>query len=275
MSIEMIHGNALEILPKIKRKYDVCITDPPYSAAFIGKLYEKLKKYQESVSLNKKRNINNWNWGGIPGAWTSNFYKTNEEFEFFTKTWMSQVFNLLPSGGFFACFGSNLLSHVNINIGISSGFELRDVLLWKYSSSYSKGYSLKRITNNQEDSYFKTLTAPSYETIFLFQKPTDGNIINNWEKHRTGFLNTKIIPNNIIEIPKVSKKEKENNPHYSIKPLKLMEILTTGLCAKSVLDPFMGSSPLSIVCLNHKIDYLGIELEKEFYDFATNRIKNA
>lgn len=248
--------------------FDICITDPPYSAAFVGKLYKLFKKHKSIDSLRKKDSTsNNWNWGGIPGNWSEMFYKTNREFEEFTLTWMSQIFRVIKPGSFLVFFGTQKLCHININLGLSAGFILRDVWIWKYKYGYSKGTSDK---NNKK---LKTLVANSYEPIFILQKPIiENTFIKNKSKYGTGFIDTSEIVSNILEVDKPSKLERQGNPHYSQKPLKLLEKLCLGFKPGSIIDPFMGTSPLGEVSANLSIDYTGIEIEKSFFDFAKERL---
>ena len=39
-----------------------------------------------------------------------------------------------------------------------------------------------------------------------------------------------------------------------------------------VLDPFMGSGTTAISCVDHKRNYLGVELHQEYIDMAEDRI---
>jgi site-specific DNA-methyltransferase (adenine-specific) len=75
---------------------------------------------------------------------------------------------------------------------------------------------------------------------------------------------------------KVSKKERgEGNIHPTVKPLKLMEYLCTMTKTPTggkVLDPFMGSGTTGIACKNTGRDFIGIELDKTYYDIANKRI---
>ena len=75
---------------------------------------------------------------------------------------------------------------------------------------------------------------------------------------------------------KVSKKERgEGNIHPTVKPLKLMEYLCTMTKTPTggkVLDPFMGSGTTGIACKNTGRDFIGIELDKTYYDIANRRI---
>jgi site-specific DNA-methyltransferase (adenine-specific) len=75
---------------------------------------------------------------------------------------------------------------------------------------------------------------------------------------------------------KASKKERgEGNTHPTVKPLSLIKYLITlvtpheGIC----LDPFMGSGTTAIACINTKRNYIGFELDKDYYKVAKERIE--
>lgn len=69
---------------------------------------------------------------------------------------------------------------------------------------------------------------------------------------------------------------KEKHLHPTQKPLKLMRRL---ICASSnegdiVLDPFSGVGSTQISCIQLNRHYIGIELDKDYYQIGINRIKN-
>ncbi len=269
----ILHGDSLKLLPTLnKESFDLCLTDPPYSAAWIGSLYEKLKQYQSKACLNKSREKNTWSCFGVPGAWSDYFYKSNDEYEQFTNTWVKEVSSLLKPGSFFLMFGCSKLIPINSQIVEKHDFKLVDILIWKYQATFSRGYSLKKISNNESDKNLRTTIAPNYEPILLFKKNSKDNTILTYEKYGTGFIDNSILSSNILEVNKPSKSEKANNPHYSIKPEQLIEKLLKGFNPKNVLDPFMGSGTIGAICKNLKIDYTGIELEEDFFSFAKGRI---
>ena len=77
---------------------------------------------------------------------------------------------------------------------------------------------------------------------------------------------------------KASKKEKgKDNPHPTVKPIKLMEYLVKLISPKGslVLDPFMGSGTTGIAALNLGRRFIGIEKEPEYFEVAKKRIENA
>jgi len=64
--------------------------------------------------------------------------------------------------------------------------------------------------------------------------------------------------------------------HPTQKPLPLIE-WCLGLCkgAGTILDPFMGSGTTGVACANLGRKFIGIEIERKYFDIACERIDNA
>lgn len=75
---------------------------------------------------------------------------------------------------------------------------------------------------------------------------------------------------------KASKSEKGDfNNHPTVKPLKLMEYLcrlTATPTGGTVLDPFMGSGSTGLACKNTGREFIGIELNQEYFNIAARRL---
>ena len=72
----------------------------------------------------------------------------------------------------------------------------------------------------------------------------------------------------------------ETNPervgHPTQKPLRLMEWCLGFLPAAGlILDPFMGSGIIGVACANLGRKFIGIEIERKYFDIACERIENA
>ena len=65
-----------------------------------------------------------------------------------------------------------------------------------------------------------------------------------------------------------------NKLHPTEKPVELMEILINNSSNEcdTVLDPFTGSGSTAIACINTNRNYIGFELDKNYYDIAIKRI---
>lgn len=65
--------------------------------------------------------------------------------------------------------------------------------------------------------------------------------------------------------------------HPTEKPLELLELLINNSTdpGETVLDPFMGSGTTGVACVNTGRRFIGIELDKQYFDIAANRISEA
>ena len=63
--------------------------------------------------------------------------------------------------------------------------------------------------------------------------------------------------------------------HPTQKPVGLMSQLITASTKEGdiILDPFMGSGTTAIACIREKRNFIGFELNKEYYDKACKRIQ--
>lgn len=67
----------------------------------------------------------------------------------------------------------------------------------------------------------------------------------------------------------------EKMQHPNEKPVDLMKWLVENYCPKqgTVLDPFTGVSPVGVACKNLNRNFIGIELDKYYFEIAKNRIE--
>lgn len=80
---------------------------------------------------------------------------------------------------------------------------------------------------------------------------------------------------NINQVKNVSKGKNGIN-HPCVMPLEVMKnivgILPKG---KVIVDPFMGSGTTGVACKELGYDFIGIELDKNYFELAKDRIENA
>lgn len=65
-----------------------------------------------------------------------------------------------------------------------------------------------------------------------------------------------------------------NTIHPTQKPIRLMERLLALVSKEgdTILDPFSGSASTAIACINTQRNYIGFEIDKEYYDLSIKRI---
>jgi len=97
------------------------------------------------------------------------------------------------------------------------------------------------------------------------------------------------VPSNIIRtdnqndgydkffvVPKVRQKKDDFNSHPTLKPVELMHHLVKLITFEKqiILDPFMGSGSTGVASLELKRDFIGYELDKEYFQIAQKRLDN-
>ena len=87
-------------------------------------------------------------------------------------------------------------------------------------------------------------------------------VLNDWET-------------NIWDIPNVKANHAEKTNHPCQFPVELVQRCVLGLSSRGdvVFDPFMGVGSSAIGALKHNRTFIGIELEKDYFSTATERIK--
>lgn len=93
-----------------------------------------------------------------------------------------------------------------------------------------------------------------------------GNKVVRTRNRDTGYRN----PKSVLKINKTINK----NIHPTQKPTELFEYLIKTYTNEheTVLDNCMGSGTTAIACINTNRNYVGFELDKEYYDASLNRI---
>lgn len=81
-------------------------------------------------------------------------------------------------------------------------------------------------------------------------------------------------PNNILKFDNEAASNK-NRLHPTQKPVKLLEYLVRTYTNENdlVLDNCMGSGSTGVACINTNRKFIGIEIEKKYFDIANKRIK--
>ena len=124
---------------------------------------------------------------------------------------------------------------------IVEGFPVRQIIIWKRSGgiNFNAGYFL-----------------PTYEVIYLIAKP-DFRLAPKANAH-----------GDVWEFPQEMK-----NEHPAPFPVALIDRIISSTCAKTILDPFMGSGTTAVAALLNKRDYVGIELSQKYCEMAEDRIE--
>jgi site-specific DNA-methyltransferase (adenine-specific) len=124
--------------------------------------------------------------------------------------------------------------------------------------------------------------ASGYEPILYWTNGVKGTFNNIKIKpdtkrleYTTGMLKDGVSLSDVwTDIPALPHNSKEKVAHPTQKPIKLMERIIEVFTNEgdTVLDFCMGSGSTGVACKNLNRDFIGIEINKEYFDIANNRI---
>lgn len=75
---------------------------------------------------------------------------------------------------------------------------------------------------------------------------------------------------NVNQVKNVSKKDTN---HHCVMPLKVMENIIGILPEDAlIIDPFMGTGTTGLACKNLNRDFIGIEIDRAYYEYANDKL---
>lgn len=261
---------------------DMILTDPPYGIDILNSLwdYDKIEKLKErSVDSVVK---------GMPVGMKFNPDDAKNLGIFINKCAQDWI-RILKPGGFCLVFSSARSSH---RVGVAledAGFELRDQLIWNYGVGQAKAQGMqnfiKKSKLENKEELIKKLEGlktpqltPTFETIWLCQKPKDGKFLDNYLKWNTGLVDFRNGSKKVsFDYKKPSKEERDSAfNHTTLKPVDLLEDLIRIFSYENqiVLDSFCGSGSTCIAAIKSNRRFIGIEKDKTWAENANNRVDN-
>ena len=245
-----ILGDTFKVCPRLPEKsVDLIIADPPYN----------LRKTYGSTTFSRKK---------------------AEEYEAFTRKWLTAVKPLLKdNGSVYVC--CDWESSLIIGRVLGEFFTVRNRITWQREKGRGARANWK---NGMEDIWFATnsdsytfnLNAVKVRRRVLAPYRTNG-VPKDWEDTAEGkYRDT--CPSNFwddITVPFWSMPE--NTAHPTQKPEKLIAklILASSNKGDTVFDPFAGSGTTLAVAKKLGRHYLGIEKEKQYCIWSEYRLEKA
>jgi len=255
------------------------LTDPPY---FI----DGMDNNWNSHKLKKRVKP------GVVGALPAGMKFSSEQgrnLQKFLQPIAEEWMRILRPGGFALVFSQNRLVHRTALALEESGFEIRDMLLWKYegqAKAFTQEHFVRKskLQESEKERLIKKLGGrktpqlkPQGELIVLAQAPREGTFVQNWDKWETGLID---VSNPYIDrgrfpgtVMAVSKPKKRFG-HMTAKPVDLLRHLIRIFCAPGslVFDPFAGSGSTGVAALLERREFLGFEIEPDMARRANERI---
>ena len=196
-----------------------------------------------------------------------NQWKNEEEYLSWVNDCLTRGNSLLKDNGSVILFTGRQYNRKICGL-LDNLFDEKRIIVW----------ARKRTFNNTRG---KAL-ASGYEPICYYTKgsPTFNNIKimadSNRPEYTTGCLKDGVSLSDVwADIPALPHNSKEKVGHPTQKPVKLMErcVLLTTREHDTILDFTMGSGSTGVACKNLNRGFIGIELNKEYFNIAKRRIE--
>ncbi|MDA7989525.1 MAG: site-specific DNA-methyltransferase [Gammaproteobacteria bacterium] len=280
---DMRHADCLVGLEELRAEsVHFVATDPPY---FLDGLDDEWNKSK----LHKR--VKPGVIGGLPAGMKFDRKQAKRLQSFMFKV-AGELRRVLKPGGFAAVFCQARLSYAVGAAFDEAGFEIRDMLAWKYegqAKAFSQEHFVRKmkISEEQKDQIIREISGkktpqlkPQFEPIILAQKPREGTFINNWLKHRTGLISPEQsimgggFPGTILEAPKPKKAGEFG--HMTVKPVEVMRQLIGlfSIKGQTVLDPFMGSGTTAVAAVRDRRKFVGFEIDADYIKVAMQRVRD-
>lgn len=189
---------------------------------------------------------NNFHTMGRKGI---DFGEWDKDFDLFS--WIDKGVQLLDKDGSMIIFNDWKNLGDICNYAESKGMVVKDMLRWEKTNPMPRNRDRRYITD-----YECAIWLVNKNAKWVFNRTDD-------KYQRPKFVGS-LTPQN------------ERTGHTTQKPVYLMEELVKIHTNQEdlVIDPFMGSGTTGIACKNLNRNFIGIELDDNYFEIANNRISN-
>jgi len=242
----IIKGNALEALRDEipDGSVDLIFSDPPYN---IGK-----------------------NFNGLKDKWPS-----PEAYLEWCYEWLDLcVHKLKPNGSFYVMTSTQFMPYFDIFLG--KRLTVLSRIIWSYDSS---GVQAKKYYGSMYEPILFCVKSELNYTFnsedIMVEAPTGAKRkLIDYRKPIPQPYNTKKVPGNVWNFPRVRYRMDEYEEHPSQKPISLLDriIRASSNPGDTVLDPFSGTFTTSFVSKSLNRKSIGIEINEEYVKIGLRRL---
>lgn len=242
----LYHGDVIEVLKKIQdNSIDLIFIDPPYN---IGK-----------------------DFSGKKDKWNS-----DQDYLDWCYEWIDLCLDKLKkNGSFYIMTSTQFMPYFDIYL--REKLTILSRLVWFYDSSgvqakkyYGSLYEpILFCVKNKKDYTFNS------DAILVEAKTGAKRKLIDYRKAVPTVYNSKKVPGNVWEIPRVRYRMDEYENHPTQKPIKLLEriVLASSNEGDVILDPFAGTFTTSYVAKIYNRNSIAIELQEEYVKIGLRRLK--
>jgi len=256
----VIHGDCIEVMKELpENSFDIAIADPPYNVSKGGDWEWKSDAKLSGFGGNWKKVMEQWD--DMPLA----------HYLDFSLAWLSELKRLVkPSGSMWVHGTYHNIGIVNFAMQLLE-IEIINEVIWYKRNSFPN-LSGRRLTASHESILWAhTGSAKSRKYLFNYDKAKELGFEGDLLKEVGKQMRT------VWDVPNNKKREElKFGKHPTQKPLRLINRMLTVSATEgqSLLAPFSGSGTECVAAKSMRINYLGIESEKEYVDLSLSRIND-
>ena len=237
-------GDVLECFKELENdSFDLIFADPPYN---LGKDFD-----------------------GVSDTFDEDFYIQ------WMEKWIVEIERVIKPDGSIYLMNSTQ-NFAQMDLICRKSFHIQSRIVWFYDSSGVQAKTkfgstwepILHMTKNKNKFTFNS------DDILVEAKTGSQRKLIDYRKTPPQPYNTKKVPSNVWEIPRVRFKMDEYENHPTQKPLKLMEriILASSNKGDKVLDPFSGSFSTGAACRELERRFVGFDLNEDYVKIGIRRL---
>ena len=137
MKAKVLQGDNRQILKTFPdNHFDSIVTDPPYGIAFLGKDWDSRKASETTSKIAQLHNL--------PSGMAHTSLADDLEFQYWMRDVFAECLRVLKPGGHLLAFSAARTYHHMAMAAQTAGFEIRDQIMWIYSSGFPKSQDVGR-----------------------------------------------------------------------------------------------------------------------------------
>lgn len=201
--------------------------------------------------------------------------------------WAGEWLRVLKPGSTAFVFAGRRMAHRCISAMEDNGFIFKDMICWEKETAAHRAQRISVVYNRRGDQknaekwegWKVGNLRPIFEPVLWFMKPykVGGTLADNILENEVGAYNElewKSVAQHAENIISVKSSKNDHGLHPAQKPVSLLCSLINlvTLEGQVVLDPFMGAGSTGVACVQTNRKFIGIEMNKEYYEISKQRI---
>lgn len=234
--IKLYNQDCMETMKEIPTdSISLIVTDPPYN----------LGNFMKNRDTNLKKMRDNF---FVSAGWDNMEY---DEWVNSMDNFFKAAARVMQKGGTMVVFMAIIKVETIISLAEKHGFYYKTTGIWHKTNPMPRNMNLQFVNSTEAWIYF------------VYKKRT--GTFNNGGAMFHDFIETSVTPNG----------ERKYGKHPTQKPEMLIRHFVEILSNANdwVLDPFMGSGTTGVICKRTDRNFIGIELNEEYYRIAEKRIQ--